>query len=83
MRAFLDRRTHWLTVVSPPTYAPDLNPVADMWAYVERDLGNRFRVTVTQLTVTIKALFKRIQYRADLIAGFLGQADLPLDPRPP
>ncbi|WP_407671472.1 hypothetical protein [Parafrankia elaeagni] len=27
MRVFLARRAHWLTVVSLPAYAPDLNPV--------------------------------------------------------
>ncbi|WP_018639618.1 hypothetical protein [Parafrankia elaeagni] len=54
-----------------------------MWAHVERGLGNHFRVTVDQLTVTIKALLKHIQYRPGLITGFLGQTDLPLDPRPP
>nr|WP_018637917.1 hypothetical protein [Parafrankia elaeagni] len=41
------------------------------------------RVTVDQLTATIKTLLKRIQYRPDLITGLLGQTDLSLDPEPP
>nr|WP_255727674.1 transposase [Frankia sp. CIT1] len=83
MRAFLTPHTSWLTVVRLPAYAPDLNPVEEVWAHVKRDLGNHTRVTVDQLTATIKTLLKRIQYRPDLIAGFLGQAGLAPDPQPP
>jgi len=54
-----------------------------VWAHVKRDLGNHIRVTVDQLTTTIKTLLKRIQYRPDLITAFLGQTDLTLDPQPP
>ncbi|MEX5637794.1 hypothetical protein [Parafrankia sp. FMc2] len=54
-----------------------------MWAHVKRDLGNHIRVTVDQLTTTIKTLLKRVQYRPDLIAGFLGQTELIIDPEPP
>ncbi|WP_396230431.1 transposase [Frankia sp. ACN1ag] len=83
MRTFLTAHPDWLTVVRLPAYAPDLNPVEGLWAHVKRDLGNHTRPTIDQLTTTIKTLLTRIQYRPDLIAGFLGQTDLALNPHPP
>ncbi|MCK9905011.1 hypothetical protein CC117_31985 [Parafrankia colletiae] len=82
MRMFLTCHASWLTVVPLPAHAPDLNPIEGVWAHLKRDLGNHIRVTVDQLTPTIKTLLKRIRYRLDLITGFLGQTDLPLDPQP-
>jgi hypothetical protein len=83
MRRFLDAHADWLTVIRLPAYAPDLNPTEGVWAYLKRDLGNLVACTVDQLAATVKTLLKRIQYRPELIDGFLAQTGLALDPQPP
>ena len=83
MRQFLDAHTDWLTVVRLPAYAPDLNPTEGVWAHMKRDLGNLTACGVDQLAATVKTLLKRIQYRPELIDGFLAQTGLSLDPQPP
>lgn len=83
MRRFIDAHTNWLTVVRLPAYAPDLNPTEGVWAHLKRDLGNLTACTADQLAATIKTLLKRIQYRPELIDGFLAQTGLALDPQPP
>jgi transposase len=83
MRAFTDAHTDWLTVVRLPAYAPDLNLVEGVWAQMKNGLGNLSAATIDQLTVTIKNRLKRIQYRPELIDGFLAQTGLTLEPEPP
>jgi hypothetical protein len=70
-------------VVRLPAYAPDLNPTEGAWAHLKRDLGNLVACGVDQLAATVKTLLKRIQYRPDLIDGFLAQTGLSLDSQPP
>jgi len=82
MRTFLDAHPDWLTVVALPAYAPALNPTEGVWAHVKRQLSNHTAWTVDQLAARVKTLLKRIQYRPDLINGFLGQTDLTLDQEP-
>jgi putative transposase len=83
MTTFLDAHTDWLTVVRLPAYAPDLNPTEGVWSHLKRDLGNLVRRTVDQLAATCRTQLKRMQYRPDLITGFLGQTGLSLEPQPP
>jgi hypothetical protein len=85
MRAFLDAHADWLTVVALPAYAPELNPTEGVWAHVKRQLANHTAWTVDLLAATVRTLLKRVQYRPDLIDGFLGQTGLTLapDPEPP
>ncbi|CUU61054.1 putative transposase [Parafrankia irregularis] len=83
MRQFLTAHTDWLTVVALPAYAPELNPTEGVWAHVKRQLANHTAWIVDQLAATVKTLLKRIQYRPELIDGFLGQTGLELDPQPP
>ena len=83
MRAFTDTHTDWLTVVRLPAYAPDLNPVEGVWAQMKNGLGNLSAGTIDQLAATIKNRLKRIQYRPELIDGFLAQTGLTLEPEPP
>jgi putative transposase len=70
-------------VVRLPAYASELNPTEGAWAHVKRDLGNLVACTVDQLATRIKTLLTRIQYRPELIDGFLAQTGLTLDPEPP
>jgi hypothetical protein len=54
-----------------------------MTAHLKRDLGNLVACTVDQLAATVKTLLKRIQYRPELIDGFLAQTGLSVEPEPP
>jgi putative transposase len=83
MRTFIDAHADWLTVVRLPAYAPDLNPVEGVWAQMKNGLGNLSAGTVDQLAATVKNRLKRIQYRPELIDGFLAQTGLTLEPEPP
>ena len=72
----------WLTVVHLPAYAPELNPVEGVWSHMKRAMAN-FAVTgVEHLLAVAKNRLKRIQYRPELLAGFLAQTGLSLDPTP-
>ena len=83
MRTFIDAHADWLTVVRLPAYAPDLNPVEGVWAQMKNGLGNLSAGNVDQLAAIVKHRLKSIQYRPDLIDGFLGQTGLTLEPDPP
>lgn len=69
----------WLTVYQLPAYAPELNPVEAVWAYLKRSLANLAKHTLDQLLQLIKTRLRRLQYRPDLTAGFLDKTGL----RPP
>jgi hypothetical protein len=50
---------------------------------MKNGLGNLAACTVDQLAGTVRNRLRRIQYRPDLISGFLGQAGLTPEPEPP
>jgi transposase len=83
MRAFTDAHNDWLTVVRLPAYAPDLNPTEGVWAHLKHDLGNLATTNIDDLADTVKTRLKQIQYRPDLIDGFLAQTGLTLRTQPP
>jgi transposase len=83
MRAFIDVHPDWLTEVWLPAYAPDLNPAEGVWANMKDGLGNLATRDVTQLAAIVKNRLKSIQYRPELIGGFLAQTGLSLDQQPP
>ena len=83
MRAFISSHPDWLTEVRLPAYAPDLNPAEGAWANMKNGLGNLAVRDVDQLAAIMKNRLKRVQYRPDLIDGFLAQAGLTLEPQPP
>jgi len=83
MRAFLDAHADWLTVVRLPAYAPDLNAAEGVWAHLKHGLGNLAANGIGPLTVIVKTRLKRIQYRPELLDGFLTQTGLTLEAAPP
>ena len=84
MHAFTGAHQDWLTVVQLPAYAPDLNPVEGAWANMKNSLGNLGACsTPGQLATIVKNRLKRVQYRPELINGFLAQTGLSLEPEPP
>jgi putative transposase len=70
----------WLHVIRLPAYAPDLNPTEGVWSHLKRSIGNLAVRGVGQLQTIIKHRLKSIQYRPDLIDGFLAHAGLTLEP---
>ncbi|HCU96524.1 MAG TPA: IS630 family transposase [Actinobacteria bacterium] len=83
MRTFIRAHPDWLTEIRLPGYAPDLNPVEGAWANMKNGLGNLMARDVDQLAAIIKNRLKRIQYRPELIGGFLAQTGLTPEPGPP
>jgi putative transposase len=79
MRAMIEARD-WLHVIRLPAYAPDLNPTEGVWSHLKRSIGNLAVHGVEHLQTIIKNRLKSIQYRDDLIDGFLAHTGLTLDP---
>jgi putative transposase len=82
MRKLIANRD-WLHVIQLPAYAPDLNPTEGVWSHVKRSLGNLAAASVDHLAAIVRNRLKRIQYRPDLLLGFLAQTGLTPDPEPP
>ncbi|MEV0133054.1 transposase [Dactylosporangium sp. NPDC050688] len=66
----------WLRVYYLPGYAPELNPVENVWSNLRRGLANLTPGTVTDLARTAKNRLKRMQYRPGLVDGFLAATGL-------
>jgi len=56
--------------------------IEGVWANMKNGLGNLMAHDVDQLAAIIKNQLKRIQYRPELIGGFLAQTGLTLEPKP-
>ena len=70
----------WLRVIRLPAYAPDLNPVEQVWSQVKRGLGNLLVWGVDELVAVVKNRLKRVQYRPELLDAFLAHTGLSLEP---
>jgi transposase len=68
----------WLHVIRLPAYAPDLNPTEAVWSHLKRSIGNLAVRGVDHLQAIVKNRLKRIQYRTDLLDGFLTHTGLDL-----
>jgi putative transposase len=79
MRRLIDARA-WLTVIRLPTYAPELNPVEGVWAHLKRTLTNLAKKTLDELARLIKTRLKKMQYRPQLISGFIAKTRLDFKP---
>jgi transposase len=69
----------WLHVIRLPAYAPDLNPTEAVWSHLKRSIGNLAVRGVDHLLMIVKNRLKRIQYRTDLVDGFLAHTGLTLE----
>ncbi|WP_245730338.1 transposase [Micromonospora pallida] len=78
MRGLIAARD-WLTVIRLPAYAPDLNPTEGVWSHLKRSIGNLAVTGLDHLLAIIKNRLKRIQYRPDLLDGFLAHTGLALE----
>jgi transposase len=80
MREFIDAHTDWLTVIRLPAYAAELNAVESVWSHLKHGLGNCAATSIDEPVAIVKSRLKQLQYRPDLLDGFLGQTRLPLQP---
>jgi putative transposase len=69
----------WLHVIRLPPYAPELNPVEQVWSHIKRGLGNLLVWGVDELVVVVKNRLKRVQYRPELLDAFLVHTGLDLE----
>jgi len=78
--AFIEANASWLTVFQLPGYAPELNAVEGLWAQITNGpLANLAARTLAELTTTVHRALRHIQYRPDLLNGFLAETGLTLD----
>ncbi|MEU3343091.1 transposase [Streptomyces sp. NPDC006668] len=75
MRELIAKRP-WLTVFRFPTYAPDLNPAEGVWAHLKQSLGNLTPCGIDDLAGLVRTRLKRMQYRPDLLDGFIAETGL-------
>jgi DDE superfamily endonuclease len=79
MREYIAARD-WLRVYRLPPYAPELNAAEGIWANLTGGLGNHLFHGLDTLKTTIKSQLRHMQYRPDLITGFLTHTGLPTEP---
>jgi hypothetical protein len=80
MQRLLQARRSWLTVFRFPPYAPELNPAEGVWAHLKRSLANLAACTTGQLAALARNRLKKMQYRTDLLDGFIAETGLVLTP---
>lgn len=77
MAAYLARQRAWLTVERLPGYAPDLNPIEQVWGNVKtRELANVCALDLAGLRPPIHAGFGRVRRQPQLAFAFLRHAGL-------
>ncbi len=69
-----------LRVIRLPAYAPELNPVEQVWSHIKRGLGNLLVWGLDELVAVVKNRLKRLQYRPGLLDAFLAHTGLNLEP---
>ena len=77
MRELIAARS-WLRVYQLSPYASELNPVEPVWSNLKRSLANLTKQDICQLTALVKTRLRRMQYRPDLLDGFLAKTGLDL-----
>lgn len=82
MKKMIDARP-WLTVFLLPAYAPELNPVEGLWSHCKRSLANLTSSVLERLEILVRNRLKRLQYRPDILDGFIAGTGLTLDLPPP
>jgi len=76
VRDYIHRQKHWLKVEHFPPYAPELNPVEQMWANLRsQELANRAAEGLTEIERVVE-LGKRRMRRRDLGMSFIEHAEL-------
>ena len=77
VRDYLDSLAGHIQVEFLPSYAPDLNPVEYLWAWLKRHaLANFCPNTLNELHVTARNKLKSAQHRPSIIAACWAQTSL-------
>jgi transposase len=77
MRQYLGSQIGWLSVVSLPAYAPDVNPVEGLWNNIQaHELANRSSDDLTEVMVGVENGMERIGPNSRLLFSFLSHAGL-------
>lgn len=77
VRKYLDSLEGHVAMDFLPPYAPELNPVEYLWAWLKRHaLANYCPGSITELAYTARGKLKSAQKRPTLIAAFWKQAEL-------
>lgn len=79
VRTWIDKQHSWLTVERLPAYAPELNPVEGLWAWLKGTcLANVCLDELGPLVARVRNGARRIRHRDDLLRSFLAKAGLSL-----
>lgn len=77
MQRYLARQRSWLTIERLPGYAPELNPVEQIWGNLKsRELANLCPLDVLDLRTPVRSGFARIRRRMSLAVAFVRHAGL-------
>lgn len=77
VRNYLDSLDGHIQIAFLPPYAPDLNPVEYLWAWLKRHaLANYCPDNLSELQTTARNKLKSAQKRPSIIAACWAQADL-------
>jgi transposase len=77
MTAYLARQRAWLTVERLPGYAPELNPIEQVWGNVKtREMANVCAPDLATLRRPLRAGFARVRRQPELAFAFLQHAGL-------
>ena len=77
MKTYLLQQSKWLHVERLPGYAPDLNPVENLWSNIKgQELANRCVEGFGELGGILSAAVKRVKGQKNLAFSFLRHAEL-------
>ena len=77
MTTYVRRQRAWLTVERLPAYAPELNPIEQVWGNVKtRELANVCAPDLASLRQPLRCGFARIRQQPTLARAFLHHAGL-------
>lgn len=79
VRDWLDRQKGRVALAFLPPYAPELNPVEAIWAYLKKhEIANLCPASLTEVSAYSRRRLKSMQRRPTLIRAFWKQAELEL-----
>lgn len=77
--AWLDQQAGRIAIAFLPPYAPELNPVEAIWAYLKKnEIANLCVKSITEMSDFARRRLKSMQRRPKLIRAFWSQAELAL-----
>lgn len=80
MQAFLAAQRDWLYAARLPGYAPDLNPVEDLWENLKgNELANQSADNFAEVARAVDNGMERVKHNEQLLFGFLEHTGLFFD----